>query len=224
VQEKREHAVLQKIVELVNNDFFRQVILVNTVNEVYFENGHIEIYSDNQAFFDKHISVPFLRKFIQKKYNDTEQKLSMLPEELSSEILKRLENTSADSIMKTILETNKGSVIYIDFWGTWCGPCIAAMREAEPFVKRLKNDVVFVYLCLDSERDGWEKTSKVMGIGEHNYFLNAKQSSDMRVAFEIQGIPFYMLIDKNGTIVNKGNNLRIYDSTVFNKIVELTRK
>jgi len=31
-------------------------------------------------------------------------------------------------------------------------------------------------------------------------------------------------LDKNGTIINKGNNLRIYDSTVFNKIVELTRK
>ena len=220
----QEHVVLQKIVESANDDFFRQVMLINAVNQGYFENGNIEIYSNNQAFFDKHISVPFLRKFIQEKYNETEQKLSMLPEELSSEILKRLENTSADSIIQTILETNKGSVIYIDFWGTWCGPCLAAMREAEPFVKRLKNNVAFVYLCLDSEKDGWEKTSKVMGIGEQNYFLNAKQSSDMRTAFEIQGIPFYMLIDKNGTIVNKGNNLRIYDSIVFNKIVELTNK
>ena len=220
----QEHVVLQKIAESTNNDFLRQMILINAVNQGYFKNGNIEIYSNNQAFFDKHISVPFLRKFIQEKYNETEQKLSMLPEELSSEILKRLENTSADSIIQTILETNKGSVIYIDFWGTWCGPCLAAMREAEPFVKRLKNNVAFVYLCLDSEKDGWEKTSKVMGIGEQNYFLSAKQSSDMRIAFEIQGIPFYMLIDKNGTIVNKGNNLRIYDSIVFNKIVELTNK
>ena len=220
----QEHVVLQKIVESANDDFFRQVMLINAVNQGYFENGNIEIYSNNQAFFDKHISVPFLCKFLQEKYSETEQKLSMLPEELSSEILKRLENTSADSIIQTILETNKGSVIYIDFWGTWCGPCLAAMREAEPFVKRLKNDVAFVYLCLDSEKDGWEKTSKVMGIEEQNYFLNAKQSSDMRIAFEIQGIPFYMLIDKNGTIVNKGNNLRIYDSTVYNKIVELTKK
>jgi len=223
-QENQENIVLQKIVESISNDFLRQMILINMVNQEYFENGNIEMYSNNQAFFDKHISVPFLRKFIQEKYNETERKLSMLPEELSSEILKRLENTSVDSIIKTILETNKGSVIYIDFWGTWCGPCLAAMRDAEPFVKRLKNNVAFVYLCLDSEKDGWEKTSKVMGIGEQNYFLNAKQSSDMRVAFEIQMIPFYMLIDKNGTIVNKGNNLRIDDSVVFNKIVELTRK
>jgi len=224
MQENREHAVLEKIVETISNDFLRQMILINMVNQEYFENGNIEIYSNNQAFFDKHISVPFLRKFIQEKYNETKQKLSMLPEELSSEILKRLENTSADSIMKTILETNKGSVIYIDFWGTWCGPCLTAMREAEPFVKRLKNDVIFVYLCIDSGKEDWEKTSKVMGISEHNYFLNAKQSSDMRTAFEIQGIPFYMLIDKNGTIVNKGNNLRIFDGVVYNKIVELTSK
>ena len=224
MQENREHIVLQKITESVRNDFLRQMMLVNTVNQGYFENGKIEIYSNNQSFLDKHISVPFLRKFIKEKYSETEQKLSMLPEDLSSEILKRLENTSADSIMKTILETNKGSVIYIDFWGTWCGPCLAAMREAEPFVKRLKNNVAFVYLCLDSEKDGWEKTSKAVGIGEHNYFLNASQSSEMKSAFEIQGIPFYMLIDKNGTIVNKGNNLRIYDGAVFNKIVELTKK
>ena len=223
-QENREHLVLEKIAESVSNNFLRQMILINAVNQGYFENGNIEIYSNNQAFFDKHISVPFLRKYIQEKYNETERKLSMLPEELSSEILKRLENSPADSIMKTILETNKGSVIYIDFWGTWCGPCLAAMREAELFVKRLKDNVTFVYLCLDSDKDDWEKTSKVMGIGEHNYFLNAKQSSDMRIAFEIQGIPFYMLIDKNGTIINKGNDLRIYDSVVFNKIVELTRK
>jgi len=225
MQENREHAVLEKIVESVSNDFLRQMILTNTVNKDYFEKGNIEIYSNNQAFFDKYISVPFLRKFMQEKYNETKQKLSLLPEKLSSEMLKRLENTSADSIMKTILETNKGSVIYIDFWGTWCGPCLAAMREAEPFVKRLKNEVAFVYLCLDSEKEGWEKTSKVMGIGgEHNYFLNAKQSSDLRMAFEIRGIPFYMLIDKNGTIVDKGNSLRIYDNVVFDKIVALTKK
>lgn len=224
IQENREHVVLQKIVESVSNDFLRQMILINTVNQGYFENGNIEIYSNNQAFFEKHISVPFLRKFLQEKYSETKQKLSILPEELSSEMLKRLENSSADSIMKTILETNKGSVIYIDFWGTWCGPCLDAMRKSEPFIKRLKNDVAFVYLCLDSEKDSWEKTSKVMGIGEHNYFLNARQSSEMRIAFEIQGIPFYMLIDKNGTIVNKGNSLRIYDSTVFNKIVEMTKQ
>jgi thiol-disulfide isomerase/thioredoxin len=224
MKENREHAVLQKIVESINNDFFYQMILVNTVNQYYFENGSIDIYSNNQAFFDKHLSVPFFRKYIQEKYRETEQKLSMLPEELSDGILKRLENTSADSIMKTILETNKGSVIYIDFWGTWCGPCLVAMREAEPFVKRLKDNVAFVYLCLDSEQDGWEKTSKIMGIAKHNYFLNARQSADMRSAFEIQGIPFYMLIDKNGTIIKKGNGLRIYDSLVFNEVLELSRK
>lgn len=224
MQENHELAVLEEIAESVNNDFFRQMILTDIVIRDYFEKGKIEIYSNNRVFFDKHISIPFLRKFIQERYRETEQKLSMTPEKLSSEILKRLENTSADSIMKMILEPHKGSMIYIDFWGTWCGPCLTAMRESEPFVKQLKNDVIFVYLCLDSKKDSWERISKVMEIGVHNYFLNAKQSSDMRAAFEIEGIPFYVLVDRNGTIIDKGNSLRIYDSTVFNQIVKLAKR
>lgn len=224
MQANRDTAVLEKIAGSVRNDFMRQMVLTDVVVRNYFEQGKVAVYSDNQAFFDEHISVPFLRRFIHHEYAGTERNLSMNPEKISSEILQRLESTSAASVMKMILEAHRGSVVYIDCWATWCGPCLAAMREAEPFVKQLKKDVAFVYLCLESEKDTWKRLSKVMNIGENNYFLTAGQSSVMRTAFEIQGIPFYVLIDKNGTIVDKGSDLRIYDNAVFSRIAELAKR
>ena len=46
-----------------------------------------------------------------------------------------------------ILANYKGKVVLVDFWATWCGPCMAAMKEMKPLKDEIKGkDVVFLYL------------------------------------------------------------------------------
>ena len=124
--------------------------------------------------------------------------------------------------MDDIFQQNKGKVVYVDFWGTWCGPCLAEMPNSKIVEHELMDeDVIFVYICLESEEKQWKTTLEKLQLGGHHYHLSRQQSSEIRTLFSITGIPFYLLIDKNGIIKEKGSHLRPLN--VKNKILEMLK-
>ncbi len=71
-----------------------------------------------------------------------------------------------------------------------------------------EKDIAFVYLCVDSDERVWKATLAKLKLGGQQYYLNKKQSADFRHTFEVEGVPFYILIDKEGNIIEKGTQLR----------------
>jgi thiol-disulfide isomerase/thioredoxin len=116
------------------------------------------------------------------------------------------ESKDADSIFKALLEPYKGKVIYLDFWGTWCQPCREEMKFAGAVKDALKGkDVVFMYLANNSPEHSWKNIIKEMGLTSENtihYRLAAEQQSLIERRLAIKGFPTYLLIDKEGNIVN----------------------
>lgn len=100
----------------------------------------------------------------------------------------------------------KGKVIYVDFWASWCGPC----RQEFPFSKKIhasltekqKKNIVFLYISIDENPDNWKNAIEKLQLdnGEHGYSEGGWASEVVR-KYQINGIPRYMIIDKNGTIV-----------------------
>jgi len=105
-----------------------------------------------------------------------------------------------DSILfKSILEKHQGKTVFIDVWASWCKDCLKGL----PSVKALQTEhpeVDFVYLSLDKTQKAWKKGIKRLEIKGDHYFMKSGWKGAMGTFLDLDWIPRYMIIDKQGAI------------------------
>ena len=106
--------------------------------------------------------------------------------------------------LSKVLKGLKGKVIYVDFWATWCRPCCAEMEPAARLRNEMEGkDVDFIYLSTDEEHAGMcGSLEKLQLKGCKVYRILNPKAARFMYEYKIDLIPRYMLIDKNGIIVN----------------------
>ena len=126
-------------------------------------------------------------------------------EALAKKSIENMEN--GKEIFQKLIAPYRGRVIYVDFWGTWCGPCMKEMGHLEALHKALKGlPVTYMYFANKSPEDAWLKASQTIGLdGENcvNLLLPHNQQQVVEEYLNISSFPTYMLVDTNGTIVTK---------------------
>jgi len=104
-------------------------------------------------------------------------------------------------------ETLKGKVVVVDFWATWCGPCVGEIPNMKKLYSEYKGKgVEFVGVSLDQpkEQGGLEKLKKY--VAENNvrwpqYYLGNSFESEFSRSWDIRGIPAVFAIDAEGNLV-----------------------
>ena len=110
-----------------------------------------------------------------------------------------LQNLAGESLS---LSSLKGKYIVLDFWGSWCGPCLMGMPEMKKYYDKYKNKVEFVGIACSDKEAAWRKAVEENGLS----WIQLKDNEDdfaknISVRYAVGAYPTKFILDKNLKII-----------------------
>ncbi len=115
----------------------------------------------------------------------------------------------------TTLESFKGKVIFMNFWATWCPPCIAEMPSIDKLHEEMGEEVAFVMISLDRDFELAKAFDTRKG---YNLPIYALAGSLPRM-YESSAIPTTYVIDADGNLALTHKGMADYNSKEFKKFL-----
>lgn len=117
----------------------------------------------------------------------------------------------------------KGKVLVLNFWATWCQPCIAELPSFQQLHSSLANEKEITFLAIEMDQD-YEKAAKFFKKKDYSiplYSLGSALPSDMQT----NSIPMTIIIAKNGEIVIKKIGMLDFASPKLRRnLLQLTKE
>ena len=97
----------------------------------------------------------------------------------------------------------KGKVLVIDFWASWCGPCRKEIPHMKEYYEEFKDKgVEFLSVSIDANEEAWRKALKEENMAWPQG-LAKEAGKEVKELYQFTGIPFILVIDKEGNIYKK---------------------
>ncbi|MCA5006241.1 TlpA family protein disulfide reductase [Sphingobacterium bovistauri] len=169
-------------------------------------------------------SKKMLKELWIEKYNNEEgfeayyaEQLKVLTKDMEADLLSKIVSYDAPDFElrnlngeKVRLSDLKGKVIFLDFWATWCGPCIASFPTMQRIIQQYKDnkDVVFLFVnTMERNLSESERVKKVKQLLDEKGFdfqvvLDVKNETNYELGskYKLNSIPAQFIIDKNGQV------------------------
>jgi thiol-disulfide isomerase/thioredoxin len=111
------------------------------------------------------------------------------------------------------LKQFRGKYIVLDFWGSWCGPCLRGVPKMREYYNKYKSQVEFVGIACNDNKTDWEEAIEN---NQMNWIqiLNDKYNTDISTLYGINSFPTKIIINQKGEIINKykGENVGFYNA------------
>ena len=134
----------------------------------------------------------------------------------------KIEFTMADMDGKQVSvadEFAKHKVTVIDFWASWCGPCRQEMPNLVRIYDKYKEQGLgIVGVSLDEDKEQWTNAVKEMGMAWTQLSDLQGWHNSAAQMYGIQAIPFTIIVDKNGRVLDAGLRGEALETFIANKL------
>lgn len=152
-----------------------------------------------------------------------------------SDVAKRVDGFSLTAVGKTVPDINsmntytgkkfdlsslRGKYVVLDFWGTWCGPCISGMPKMKEYLDTYQSKLEIVGVA--SESDNGERWKKFLD-GKPQYQWHqvlSRKTEDYILKFSVAGFPTKIIVDPAGKIIGRFVG---EDDEIYKKLDELLK-
>lgn len=119
---------------------------------------------------------------------------------LADETGRRLDGTEEN------LSAYAGKVLLLDFWATWCGPCIGALPDLRELAAAYPKDrFEILAISVDEEVETVTEFIEEEPMPWAHWHIGAQ--SELGRSWQIRAFPTYMVVDVDGTILSRGSTL-----------------
>ncbi len=152
-----------------------------------------------------------------------------------ADVAKRVDGFTLTAVGKTVPDINsmntytgkkfdlsslRGKYVVLDFWGTWCGPCISGMPKMKEYLDTYQSKLEIVGVA--SESDNGERWKKFLD-GKPQYQWHqvlSRKTEDYILKFSVAGFPTKIIVDPAGKIIGRFVG---EDDEIYKKLDELLK-
>lgn len=238
VLKDRKVPTIEEMMNITGGKALNQYLYVKVVTNILEANDTVT-FSEMRPKFDSIVKMPHLRAQVMQIYKQTKSFLDN-PQSVTDNLLYGKYNESSRfkapmpymQRIYDILDKEVDKVIYLEFWTTWCPPCLQEMKPLKKLRdKYLPEDLIIYSVCVSGAKEQWQEcldkySLEVDGIeciyaadyfGKEDYQKISKQMN-------INAFPYYFLINRKGQIIDFGTMARPSNPRFLVRIDEAIRQ
>ncbi len=151
--------------------------------------------------FKRHYKDETINRYLDKKYIFDLNALRQINKDVAMISFNR-----KSYLLDDLIKKNKGKLVYIDFWASWCGPCRKVMPASRKLMSQYpKDEIAFFYISIDKDMDKWQKAASTEELENYpnSYLVLNTEASDFLKKIKLTEIPRYLLFDKSGKLIHQ---------------------